>query len=39
MSSRKSWKTVKSWQSDANNYHTRQRYKEELIQKGRDEAI
>jgi hypothetical protein len=30
---------VDSWQSDARTYHTRQRYKEGLIQKGRDEAI
>ena len=28
-----------SWQSDAASYHTRQRYKEGLIQKGRDEAM
>jgi hypothetical protein len=30
-SSRKSWKTIDSCQSDANTYHTRQRYKEGLI--------
>ena len=28
-----------SWQSDAASHHTRQRYKEGLIQKGRDEAM
>ena len=28
-----------SWQSDATSYHTRQRCKEGLIQKGRDEAV
>jgi hypothetical protein len=30
---------VESWQSDAASYHTRQRYKEGLIQKGKDEAV
>jgi hypothetical protein len=30
MSSRMSWKEVDSWQSNANMYHTRQRYKEGL---------
>jgi hypothetical protein len=30
---------VDSWQSDATSYHTRQRYKEGLIQKVRDEAM
>ena len=28
-----------SWQSDTTSYHTRQRYKEGIIQKGRDEAM
>ena len=28
-----------SWQSDAASYYMRQRYKEGLIQKGRDEAV
>jgi hypothetical protein len=39
MSSRKSWKSVECWQSDANTYHSRQRYKEGLRQEGRDEAL
>ena len=39
VSSRHSWKNVDSWQSDAASHHTRQRYKEGLIQKGRDEAM
>ena len=39
VSSRQSWKKVDSWQSDAASHHTRQRYKEGLIQKGRDEAM
>ncbi|RLN11625.1 hypothetical protein C2845_PM09G17090 [Panicum miliaceum] len=39
VSSRHSWKKVDSWQSDATSYHTRQRYKEGLIKKGRDEAV
>jgi hypothetical protein len=30
---------VESWQSDTASYHTRQRYKEGLIQKGKDEAV
>ena len=30
---------MEAWQSDANSYHTRQRYKEGLVQKGRDEAV
>ena len=28
-----------SWKSDAASHHTRQRYKEGLIQKGRDKAM
>jgi hypothetical protein len=28
-----------SWQSDTASYHTRQRYKEGLFQKGKDEAV
>ena len=39
VSSRQSWKKVDSWQSDTTTYHTRQRYKEGLIMKGRDEAM
>jgi len=39
ISSRHSWKNVDSWQSDAASHHTRQRYKEGLIQKGRDVAM
>jgi hypothetical protein len=39
VSSRQSWKDVEAWQSDANSYHMRQRYKEGLIQKGRHEAV
>ena len=39
VSSRQSWKNVDSWQFDATSYHTRKRYKEGLIQKGRDEAL
>jgi hypothetical protein len=31
VASRKSWKTVDSWQSDAITYHMRQRYKEGLV--------
>lgn len=38
MSSRKSWKTVESWQTDAATYRSRQRYKEGLIQKGYDSS-
>jgi uncharacterized protein YggL (DUF469 family) len=34
-----SWKEVDSWQSDANMYYTRQRYKEGLSQEGRDEVM
>jgi hypothetical protein len=30
---------MESWQSNAASYHTRQRYKEGLIQKGKDEAV
>ena len=30
---------MEAWQSDANSYHTRQRYKEGLLQKGRDEVV
>jgi hypothetical protein len=30
---------VEVWQSDANCYHTRQRYKEGLVQKGHDEEV
>ena len=36
---RHSWKNVNSWQSDATSHRTRKRYKEGLIQKGRDEAM
>ena len=36
---RHSWKNVDSWQSDATSHRTRKRYKEGLIQKGRDEAM
>jgi len=40
LSSRTSWKNVASWQSDAtSSHHTRQRYKEGLIQQGREEAV
>ena len=39
ISSRQSWKKVDSWQSNATSYHTRQRYKEGLIQIGRDEVV
>ena len=39
VSSRQSWKNVESWQSDAASYHTRQRYKEEIFQKGKEEAM
>ena len=39
VSSRKSSKKVDSWQSDATSYHTKLRYKEGLIHKGRDEAL
>jgi hypothetical protein len=39
MSLRNSWKEVDSWQSDASTYRTRQRYKEALIQQGRNEAM
>ena len=39
VSSRQSWKKVDSLQFGATSYHTRQRYKEGLIQKGRDEAM
>lgn len=37
LSSRKSWKTVDSWQTDAATYHTRQRYKEGLREEGHEE--
>jgi len=30
---------VEAWQFDANSNHTRQRYKEPLVQKGCDEAV
>jgi hypothetical protein len=30
---------VESWQSDAASYHTRQRYKEGIFQKGKEEAV
>ena len=30
---------MESWQSDMSTYHMRQRYKEGLVQKGRDEAV
>jgi hypothetical protein len=39
MSSRKSWKEVDSWQTDAATYRSRQRYKEGLVQKGYDQAM
>lgn len=39
VSSRHTWKKMDSWQSDATSHHMRQRYKEGLIQKGRDEAV
>ena len=39
VSSRMSWKNVDSWKSDAASHHPRQRYKEGLIQQGRDEAM
>ena len=39
VSSRHSWKNMDSWQSDATSHHTRQRYKEGLIQKGKDKAM
>jgi hypothetical protein len=39
VSLRQSWKNVESWQSDAASYRTRQRYKEWLIQKGKDVAV
>ena len=39
ISSRHSWKNEDSWQSDAASHHTRQRYNEGLIQKGRDEVM
>jgi len=38
-SSRLSWKNIDSWQSDTTSHHTRQKYTEGLIQKGRDEAM
>jgi hypothetical protein len=31
VSSRKSWKTVESWQSDISSYRTRQAYKDRLV--------
>jgi hypothetical protein len=34
-----SWKEVDSWQSDANTYYMRQRYKEGLRQEGHDEVM
>ena len=36
---RHSWKNVDSRQSDATSHRTRKRYKEGLIQKGRDEPM
>ena len=39
VSSRHSWKNMDSWQFDAASHHKRWRYKEGLIQKGRDEAM
>jgi hypothetical protein len=39
MSSRMSWNTVGSWQTDGATYHTRDRYKEGLRQEGREEAM
>ena len=39
VSSRQSYKDMEGWQSDANSYHMRYRYKEGLIQKGHDEAV
>jgi hypothetical protein len=30
---------MEAWQPDTNYYHTRQRYKEGLVQKGRGEAV
>ena len=39
LGSRQSWKTVESWQSDANTYHTRQRYKDALRKQGYEEAL
>ena len=39
ISSRRSWKDMEAWQYDTNSYHTRQRYKEGLLQKGHDEAV
>lgn len=39
LGSRQSWKSVESWQSDANTYHTRQRYKDALRKQGYEEAL
>jgi hypothetical protein len=39
VSLRQSWKEVEAWQSDAISFHTRQRYKEGLIQKGKNETV
>ena len=39
VSLRHRWKNVDPCQSDATLHHTRQRYKEGLIQQGRDEAM
>jgi hypothetical protein len=39
LGSRKRWKTMPSSQADANAYHSRQMYKEGLIQKGREQAM
>jgi hypothetical protein len=39
VSSSQSWKEMEAWQSDTTSFHTRQRYKEGLIQKSKDEAV
>ena len=39
MSSKMSWNSVESWQSDAATYWSRQRYKEGIFQKGYDQGV
>jgi len=39
ISSKKCWKDVESWQAEGSSYRSRQRYKKELIQKDKDDAV